>query len=504
QDAAEWRREETVRLRQWANNGTGNAAVSAQSFLEDTLRARRERQRMSGERKQMAAEREEMAVERSDFAEERDRFSRTQLGLMWIAGLAVAGSFGTRMYVVSRHRKQLQEEVNRKTASLQLAKQEAEEARDRAERADRVKTDFLACMNHEIRNPLNAILGYSQVLQQDSTEDRRKDLRGIESSTEHLLQLANNVLDMSSIENGEIEIHKRAFDLHDLCESVDDILQNSAARKSIAFYVEIASSVPRQVVGDESKIRQVLINLCSNGIKFTQEGQVKLALSVVDELNGQFHLRARVTDTGSGMTDEEMGLLFKPYSQSAMSRDQRMGSGLGLYICKSFVERMGGTITGKNQAEGGAEFEMVVPLEIGSTPAEACEKTAEQSPPVAGTKILIVDDNEANLQTIARLLNAMGFEAKTAHAKATAIAEVQSWQPDVVFLDIHMPGADGFEVANAIRKTEVGPGVKIIAVTGDAIESVRRRALSNGFDAFLPKPIRMKAIEQAIGELLRS
>ena len=502
--ATEWRRQEAAQLHNWVNDSTGDAVSSARVFMENELRQRAERDQITGERNKIAFEREEMAVERSGFAEERQRFSRTQLGLIWITGLAVVGAFGTRMFVMSRHRKQLQEEVDRKTASLQLAKQDAELARDRAQCADKAKTDFLACMNHEIRNPLNTILGYSQLLQRGPADVRHHELRGIESSTEHLLQLVNNVLDMSSIENGEIGIYERRFDLHGLCESVDDILKHTAANKGVAFYVEIAPSIPRYVVGDESKLRQLLINLCSNGIKFTSEGQVKLAMSLTDESEDQFRLRALVKDSGSGLSESDLKSLFTPYVQSTVARETRSGSGLGLYICKSFADRMGGTLTGQNSKDGGAEFELTVPLKIAAAPLESDTALGITPDGTNVPKVLVVDDNQENLETIARVLQVMGYETRTADSKNPAIQETLSWRPDFVFLDIHMPDADGFEVAQAIRDTDAGPDLKIIAITGDAIESVRQRALSSGFDAFLTKPVRLKTIEHAIGELLHS
>jgi signal transduction histidine kinase/CheY-like chemotaxis protein len=502
--ATEWRRSEAKQMYDWVNDSTGDAASSARAFMENELRLRKERDRITGERNKIAFEREEMAAERSGFAEERQRFSRTQLGLIWITGMAVVGAFGTRMFVMSRHRKQLQGEVDRKTASLQLAKQDAELARDRAQCADKAKTDFLACMNHEIRNPLNAILGYSQLLQREPADLSSHELRGIESSTEHLLQLVNNVLDMSSIENGEIGIYERRFDLHGLCESVDDILKHTAAHKGVAFYVEIDPSVPRYVVGDESKLRQTLINLCSNGIKFTAEGQVKLAMSSTDKSDNQFQLQALVKDSGSGLSEIDLESLFAPYTQSTIARETRSGSGLGLYICKSFADRMGGTLTGRNSESGGAEFELTVPLKIAAGPLDNDTVPGITPDGTATPKVLVVDDNRENLETIARALQAMGYETRTADSKSPAVRETQSWRPDFVFLDIHMPGADGFEVAQAIRDTDAGLDLKIIAITGDAIASVRQRALNSGFDAFLTKPVRLKTIEQAIGELLHS
>lgn len=490
-EALQWRTREVQRLKEQTAATVTDPAVAANAFFEEQIAKRKLKAQMNGQE-------EEMAAERAAFAEERQRFSRTSRILLGIAGLALALLFATRFALISRHRKQLVEEVHRKTASLEEASRAAEDARDQAERADQAKTEFLACMNHELRNPLNAILGSCQLLHHKTSGSapQPREVETIKASSEHLLQLVNNVLDVSSIEHSEIQLHRTEFDLHQLCRSVNSILELSATARSIAFFCELDSSVPTFVRGDGSKLRQVLLNLCANGIKFTSQGHVRLKLSAQKLGQDNIMLTARVTDTGSGIDPQELERMFQPWNQSSDAKTRRSGNGLGLFICKTFVDRMGGFIKADSTPGSGSEFRMSVPLEIADAQAHQPASTKETS--TEKPTVLVVDDNPDNLLVISQLLETMGHATVAAIDKNSALTSLSHNKPAFVFMDIHMPGADGFEILSAMRQTEAGQRARIVAVTGDALESVRQRALDQGFDAFLPKPIRVDSIEKAI------
>jgi signal transduction histidine kinase len=485
--AADWRARELAWLR---NEQTSDVAgvQAAKAHFDQEMKRRAIQADVSTAQSAIAAE-------RAGFEEERVEFSRKSKLLWGLAGVALAGAFLTRFVLVSRHRRKLVAEVSRQTESLEGAKREADQSRERAERADAAKSEFLACINHELRTPLNAILGSCQLLQRDN-ECGSREFEIINSSSEHLLQLVNNVLDVSSIEHGETTLDECKFDLHALGESVSHIVEHTADKKGIPFQCDIDPSLPQFVYGDEGKLRQILINLCSNAIKFTESGCVRLRLSSVDLDGVPFTLNAEVTDTGTGIPASQLLRMFEPFSQSDEARKNRSGTGLGLYICRTFAEGMGGSISVESRPGFGSEFRLQVPLDVcESGPVTPSIATASVG---SGAKILVVDDNRINVEVITGLLAAMGYQAFGAENKQQAMALMEQHEPAAVLMDLHMPGADGFEILELMRATPSGHQAQMIALTGDAIDAVRKRAFDAGFDAFLAKPVRLKQLERAL------
>ena len=505
--------DEALRLAKLADDQTAGAVHAAEMFVNQEMELRQKRTELTEQRQQSA-------VDRADNDVMRQELSRTQWLVVALVGFGSLLSLVTWVTMLARHRNRLVTEVAAKTASLQQATDAAEAARDQAHSANMAKTEFLARVNHELRNPLNAILGYSQLLCAEG-KDSNEQIRGLRSSSEHLLQLVNNVLDVSSIESAEIVIHNDVIDLHGVFDSVRDFLEQFINAQRVEFSVQVAEDVPKFVIGDESRLRQILINLATNAMKFTTDGSITIVAKRLAGTEDDSVVRISVTDTGCGIRADELTRIFEPYTQANNAVRDRSGNGLGLFICKSFIEKMDGTICVSSEPGSGSCFEFTINFPHGNPSGDsivenmmvkipqpaAAEITADFSGQSAHSKtdneiprVLVIDDLPENLNVLSKMLKVLGFSSKTAVNEGAAIALVGEWQPHVILMDLHMPGDDGFTIASRIRAMpqQSDAAAVIIAMTGDALFSVRETALSNGFDAFLPKPIAMKTLDQTI------
>ncbi|MGC1394748.1 MAG: response regulator, partial [Coleofasciculaceae cyanobacterium] len=386
------------------------------------------------------------------------------------------------------------------------------EAKQAAEMASRAKSDFLSSMSHELRTPLNAILGFSQLLNRDDSLNiqQRENLGIINRSGEHLLALINDILSMSKIEAGQITLKENSFDLYWLLDSIQEMLKLKAQAKGLELSFERHIDIPQYVKTDESKLRQVLINLLGNAIKFTQKGRVLLrVLSVSNassslsnngsdkDLNNQkMTIKFEVEDTGQGIAAEELSSLFTPFVQTQTGRQSMEGTGLGLPISRQFVNLMGGDIVVTSTFNQGSIFTFDIKVtRCSSTPIVTTKPQMkqviglEENQPIY--RILVVEDSTVNRLLLVKLLRPLGFEIKEAANGEEAIALWQTWQPHLIWMDIQMPIIDGYQATKAIKEMAVGHcHTVIIALTASAFEEQREAILKAGCDDFVRKPFR--------------
>lgn len=377
---------------------------------------------------------------------------------------------------------------------LQFAKQEAENARRRAEEANLAKSMFIANMSHELRTPLNSIIGFSQFMVHDQSlsSDQQEYMSLIMRSSEHLLTLINEILDMAKIESGNIQLNNMDFDLAELLEGLDSIYHARVLNNNMLFVSDIAEDIPRYLWGDRNKIRQILVNLLSNAVKFTDEGTI--TLKAWCDSDNPYNLYFRVSDTGIGIAEEEQAHLFEPFSQTESGKKSGSGTGLGLAITHEFVQLMGGYINVESEVNVGTTFIIYIPLEPAKNSVTASNKDRERVVSIKDAsvthKILVVDDRWENRMMLSRMLTAVGFSVREASDGREATQLWRDWYPDLIWMDMRMPNMDGYEATQRIRQSEDGGEVVIIALTASAFEQDRERVMQVGCDDFLAKPFR--------------
>jgi signal transduction histidine kinase/ligand-binding sensor domain-containing protein/CheY-like chemotaxis protein len=369
---------------------------------------------------------------------------------------------------------------------------------ERAVEANRAKSVFLSNMSHELRTPLNAVIGFAQLMRRHtprSAEDREY-LATILRSGEHLLSLINDVLSISKIEAGKVTLEDAPFDLGRLVESCAEMVRPRARAKGLELALDVARGLPATVRGDEGKVRQVLINLLGNAVKFTDEGGVALRCSWRDGVAS-----FEVEDTGFGIAEEEMSRLFETFSQTESGRRSQEGTGLGLAISRSFVMLMGGEISVESALGRGTIFRVGVPLPVSAEPVAGLEAQTvvalEPGQPVR--RILVVDDTPENREILVRLLGPLGFEMREAGDGRAAVEMWKSWRPHLVWMDMRMPVLDGYGATRRIREAEAAspdgqPRTVIISLTASAFEHDRDAILAAGCDDFVTKPYREATI----------
>ena len=393
------------------------------------------------------------------------------------------------------HRDNLEELVRERTESLSTAI-------GRAESANRAKSVFLANMSHELRTPLNAILGFSRLLERDSSmnDDSRRKLATINRSGIHLLALINEVLEISRIEAGRVVITRKPFDLSELLTSVEEMIRARTEVKGLAFLAEHSMSLPAVVNGDDHHLKQVLINLLGNAAKYTDQGSVKLQVSRdAGEL-----IRFDVSDTGPGISIEDQKCVFQAFYQTEGGIRKGEGTGLGLAISAEYTKLMGGTLEVRSEPGRGSIFSVTIPL-----PECSVQATKHSAWPVIdlesgqdGAKVLVVDDSEDNLELARLLLESAGFEVRTAKNGRRALEMFQAWQPRLILMDMRMPVMDGYQATAQVRKLPGGDRVKVVALTASAFDEDRQLAMAAGCDEMVTKPIEEEQLFAVIGRLL--
>ncbi|KPA13928.1 two-component hybrid sensor and regulator [Candidatus Magnetomorum sp. HK-1] len=421
-------------------------------------------------------------------------------GVVWDAALQDITDIKTAEFEILKLNEELEQRVIERTSDLAKAIQEAEVARNEADNANRAKSSFLATMSHELRTPLNAIIGFSQLMTRSSslTKEIAEYLKIITRSGEHLLNLINDILDMSKIEAGRIKLNKDNFDLWRLLDDLESMLSLRAKEKNIRLLFERFPDVPQYIKTDEAKLRQILINLLNNALKFTQEGGVSLRVKKSDQ-----YLHFEIEDTGIGIPANELGDIFKPFVQSQRkSKQLEEGTGLGLSISKKFAHLMGGDMTVQSELNWGSVFEFYIQAEAVKTSDIKIDQKPKRviglEPGQPEYRVLIVDDKWDNRQLLIKLLQPIGFEVNEAENGKEAIDIYHKWQPQLILMDMRMPVMDGYEATQKIKQTTKGQAVAIIAVTASTFEDERTVVISSGCDDFVRKPFREADIFDAI------
>jgi PAS domain S-box-containing protein len=383
---------------------------------------------------------------------------------------------------------------------------DVERARAEAVAASEAKSEFLAVVSHEIRTPMHGVLGAVDILQGTALDPEQQSLTSIvKRSATSLLDLINDMLDLQRAESGQMELVEEPLDARVLVADVLDTVRARADEKEIVLR-SMFHGVPASLVGDPVRIRQILLNLVGNAVKFTDAGHVAVDVYVADAPDGRTTATFEVEDSGVGIAPEDQKRIFEPFTQSdASTRRRHEGSGLGLAITRQLVELMHGTIRLESQAGAGTRVVVAVPLRLGTQEIDAARTTSARPRRLEG-RVLVVEDSEVNRELAVRQLEALGVEAVTAASGEEALLELDRGRFDAVLMDLRMPGMDGLETTRAIRarEREVGSGnVPIVAVTANAMEVDREASLAAGMDGFASKPLLLETLAATLARWLK-
>lgn len=397
----------------------------------------------------------------------------------------------------------LEEKVQARTQQLEASNQELILAKEKAMASTKAKSEFLSTMSHEIRTPLNAIVGLTNILRQQAVEGKPVELvEIIKYSADSLLMLINDILDLSAIESGKITFEKVNFDLLDLCKRLKHTFKHKAEEKGLRLALTMDDDIPPNVIGDPTKLNQILTNLMSNAMKFTEEGKVQLVIELMSLNEDDMVVQFKVKDTGIGIAQDKLDLVFEKFRQAESSTKRKYGgTGLGLAISKELAELQGGSLTATSEPGVGTTFILELPLKVGEKPKQETVVSSgrEVSASLEGLRVLLAEDIELNQYLMREVMRPWNVHLVIAENGLQVLEALEKETFDLLLLDMHMPEMDGIETAESIRAGKVGQNsIPIVGLTADVFTDTREAMMAAGVDRFLTKPLNADELLSAL------
>jgi CheY-like chemotaxis protein/nitrogen-specific signal transduction histidine kinase/HPt (histidine-containing phosphotransfer) domain-containing protein len=384
--------------------------------------------------------------------------------------------------------------------------EQVQEEKKKAEAANEAKSTFLSHMSHEIRTPMNAVVGMTELmLRTDVTTEQREYLVNIKNSGNALVSIINDILDLTKIESGKMELTEDDYEVAPMLKDIRMIIENRIGDKAISLVYEIDEKLPKWMRGDALRIRQVIINLLNNAVKFTEEGYVKLKIDVLSESESEVEIKISVSDTGQGIRKEDLKRLFEAFEQVDTERNRgKEGTGLGLAISSDLICLMGGKLEVQSVYEEGSDFYFTIKQKRAVTEEADTVKEDDREFTAPGARVLVVDDSQINLKMAVGLLKPLRMQVDTAESGQQALQMVQETEYDIIFMDHMMPGMDGIEATKRMRQLPVKylEEVPIIAFTANAMKEAEKSFYEAGMNGFIPKPIETEQLFKSVRRFL--